>query len=327
MYQKFPVSSDDLGIRLDKWFHRNMQGLPHGLLQKNMRKGGIKVSGKKQGADYRLLEGDVIEVHPQLIEGMSAKFEDKTVKPKYTESEAKDFLRTVIYEDENIIAINKPSGLATQGGSGIKLSVDDLLPLLAQNGTRPKLVHRLDKETSGVLLLARTAKVAARLAEVFKGRMVEKKYLAVVLGVPPKHEGIIESKLEKLAGYRGYEQMVESEDGKYSKSHYRVRDKMGTSIAMLELTPSTGRTHQLRVHAASLGCPIVGDDKYGDADSERILKQMGIEPRLHLHAHEISFDSTVLQHSSTGRNARTIRITAPLTGHMKRTVKELGFEG
>ena len=244
------VSDEDDGIRLDRWFQRHAPGVGQGELQKALRKKLVKLDGKKVEASSRVGAGQELKVAPFLL------VDSKLVRPKktftLTDRMVEETRRWVLYEDKDIIAINKPAGLATQGGSGVKDHLDGrLVALKGDYPTPPKLVHRLDKDTSGVLVLGRTAKVAARLADLFRHRDTDKTYWALIVGVPYPREGELESRMEKQDFGAGKEKMQVGE-GKKAITKYRVMDFMHNKVSWVELKPITGRTHQLRVHMTQL---------------------------------------------------------------------------
>ncbi len=275
------VSAEDSDIRLDRWFKRHFQGVSHIAVEKALRKGNIRVNGKRVQASLRLKEGDEIRVPPFKIDPIK-----KIKSPAHeiiSSGKAADMmLDSVIYTDKNIIAINKPSGLAVQGGSKISVSVDHLLHHLQfEAKEKPKLIHRLDKDTSGVLLLARNSKTAALLTKLFKDKQIKKEYLAITVGTPKPKHGVIDLPLIK-SGVE-HEKVIVSEEGQEAITHYKVLENFANSAALVSLSPLTGRTHQLRVHMQSLGTPILGDNKYG---GNKMLID-GKKVQLHLHAQSI----------------------------------------
>lgn len=309
------VKDDDHDIRLDRWFKRHYPGLPHGMLEKYLRKGLIRLEGKKASASARVQEGQVIDIRCPLEE--VAKHKVPRVLRQVSPEDVTFIQNLVLYKDANIIVINKPPDLPVQGGSKISRSVDDLLPgLLFDAKERPKLAHRLDRDTSGVLVLARNAKIAAKLAKAFAGKTIEKTYWALVNGAPLQMHGVIDAPLLK-AMYGEREQVgIDEEEGKYAKTEYRVRDALARRFAWMELRPLTGRMHQLRVHMASIGCPIVGDHKYGGSTSDG--KALGVEDILHLHARRIVIPASVL--------GKQVDVSAPLPAHMKQSFLALGLD-
>ncbi|HEY1637401.1 MAG TPA: RluA family pseudouridine synthase, partial [Rhizomicrobium sp.] len=250
-------------------------------------------------------------------EAGAASTEKSTVHKPLTDRERKEAEALVIHKDSSVLVLNKPPGLATQGGSGITKHIDGLLEHLKfGKKQKPRLVHRLDRDTSGVLVVARTVPAAAALSESLRRRDAQKIYWALTRGVPKKRSGTIKLALAKEGG-RGNEKMVgverDAEDAKHAITDYMVIDQAGQEYAWIAAKPVTGRTHQIRVHLASLGTPIVGDFKYGGAGAQAAGE---IENRLHLHARSID-----IAHPDGGR----LRVTAPLPPHMQKTWKLLGF--
>lgn len=306
------VRASDGEVRLDRWFHRYFPLLTQGALQKMLRSGQIRVDGKRVEANTRILPGQVVRV-PPMPEGQAPMAEPKPVDPR----EASALERLVIYRDDSIIAIDKPQGLAVQGGPGIAKHLDGMLDALRFGyEDRPRLVHRLDRDTTGVMVLARTPAAASKLASAFRGRHTEKTYWAIVVGRPHPLEGRISMPLAKHAGGQG-ERVVPSDarDATHAVTLFRTIDNAQKKTSWLELTPLTGRTHQLRVHCASaLNCPILGDGKYGGAAAH----PDGFGDRtLHLHARALR-----LPHPEGGM----VELAAPLPPHMKDTFTFLGFD-
>ncbi len=286
------VAEDDANIRLDRWFKRHFPTVKHGRLEKLLRTGQIRVDGHRAKGSTRLEPGQSVRV-PPLGEAV-----DAPGRQRATISEAdRGWIRLlVIHEDGDVIALNKPPGIAVQGGRKVTRHIDGLLDALAPKaGERPRLVHRLDRDTGGVLLLARRASSAAALTEAFRARDAKKTYWAIVAGAPPSDEGTIDFAIAKKAGPGGFEKMAaDLADGKDAVTDYRVLERAGRRAAWVELRPRTGRTHQLRIHCASLGTPILGDRKYGGATA--ILDGVPGGDRLALHAREIN-----IAHPSGGR--------------------------
>jgi 23S rRNA pseudouridine955/2504/2580 synthase len=302
------VMQDEADLRLDRWFKRHYPGLPFGRLAKLLRTGQVRVDGKRADPGDRLQAGAEIRVPP-----LEAGEERPKPRPAPVREEDAAILRqSVIYEDADIIAINKPAGLAVQGGTGMAKHVDAMLDALARKGERPRLVHRIDKDTSGVLLLARTAKAAAYLTKAFREGGIEKTYWALTVGIPKIAQGEIDMPVGKVGGPHG-EQMGYDEDGQKAKTLYEVLDMAGRRIAWLALRPLTGRTHQLRVHCAAIGTPILGDRKYGGPD----VMVEGFEKRLHLHARLLRFKDM---------GGRRREVAAPLPPHMEKAWKFLELE-
>ncbi len=305
------IEPDDDGIRLDRWFKRHYPALTHGLLEKLLRKGEIRLGGKRAKAADRVSAGDSLRLPPQVVHAPVA--ERPQPAPVKTSRKLED---QILYMDKHVIVLNKPPGLATQGGSGLKEHVDGMLDQLQfEKGARPKLVHRLDRDTSGVLLVARTAQAAAGLSRALAGRDASKIYWALVKGVPKPRHGFVKAALTK-EGVRGKgERMTvsEADDAKFALTEYAVMGEAGQEFAWVAARPVTGRTHQIRVHLASLGTPIVGDFKYGGVEARG---KGAIADRLHLHAHSID-----IARPDGGR----LQVTAPLPPHMQKSWALLGF--
>ncbi len=305
------VAAEEADLRLDRWFKRRFPGVTHGRLERLLRTGQVRVDGARVKAGARLSPGQRVRV-PPLGEAPPAR---TPVRPPVSAADAKRLCDAVLYRDDGIIAIDKPAGLAVQGGSGTHRHIDAMLDALRFDAAeRPRLVHRLDRDTSGVLVLARSAAVAARLSAAFRGREVRKLYWALVVGRPERDHGRIALALAKTPGARG-ERVSGGKTGKPAETSYRVVDTVGDRAAWLALAPRTGRTHQLRVHCVALGTPIAGDGKYGGAGA--FLQGVGIARKLHLHARAIVLPRP-------GRP--DLRIVAPLPGHMRETWQTLGFD-
>ena len=303
-------------MRLDRWFKQHYPGLGHGRLEKLLRTGQVRVDGRRAKAGQRLDAGQAIRVPPL---GETDQAPARLDRPALSDADARMVRSMVLYRDDDVIAVNKPAGLAVQGGAKTSRHLDGMLDALRFDAPeRPRLVHRLDRDTSGVLLLARTAPAARALTASFRGKDAAKLYWAATAGVPDRDEGIIDLALAKRAGAgrAGGEAVApDPESGQSAVTAYRVIDRAGDRAAFLALWPKTGRTHQLRVHCAAIGHPILGDGKYGGPAA--FPGGEGIAGRLHLHARRI-----VLPHPA-GRGH--IDVIAPLSAHMADTWKTLGF--
>jgi len=312
------VSGDEAGLRLDRWFQRHYPELSHGALQKLLRTGQVRLDGKRVEGKDRVEPGQTVRLPPGVTTApaSSPKLTPKAV-PTLSARDSQEIQSLVIHRDDWVIALNKPSGLAVQGGSGTDRHVDGLLDGLRFGfEERPRLVHRLDKDTSGLLLIARTGQAAKRLTASFRDRETEKLYWAVVVGAPPRADGTIDLPLAKRPGARDLETMqVDHEEGQKALTHFKVLDRAANRAALLALWPRTGRTHQLRVHCAEIGCPILGDRKYGG--EEALLSAVADSRRLHLHARRL-----VLPHPS-GKG--TLKVQAEPPAHFKRTLEAFGF--
>ncbi|MBF0560904.1 MAG: RluA family pseudouridine synthase [Alphaproteobacteria bacterium] len=310
--QIIKVTEEEGGTRLDRWFRRRFPRLGHGPLEKMVRTGQVRVDGGRVTSGQRLEPGQSVRV-PPLPEDAN---QDVSVAPRrVSERDANDLRDRVLYRDDQVIAIDKPAGLAVQGGTGTARHLDGMLDALRFGAPeRPRLVHRLDKDTSGVLLLARTAAAAALLAAAFKGREAHKIYWALVVGVPRKAQGRIRAPLAKLPGHHGERMVVDEDEGVSALTDYRVLDSAGDKVAWLELEPHTGRTHQLRAHCALIGTPILGDGKYGGGSAH--LSGADIARKVHLHARTITVPV----------KGKILRVTAPLPPHMAGSFRFFGFE-
>jgi 23S rRNA pseudouridine955/2504/2580 synthase len=312
--RQFTVSSDDDGIRLDRWFKRNLPDASFNLVSRWARTGQLRVDGKRATPGDRIEAGQVIRVPPAEPPAAAAA-KPKIERPTLSDDEIAFVNEIVIHRDPAALVVNKPPGLATQGGTKTKQHLDGLLDGLAdEKGNRPKLVHRLDKDTSGVLLLARTPRAAAFFSKSFSGRTARKVYWALVVDVPSVADGYIDLPLGKQPGTGGEKMQVDEEEGLVARTRYRIIERAGNRAAWVELQPLTGRTHQLRVHMAAIGHPIVGDGKYGGQDA---FLTGTISRKLHLHARRLRID-----HPDGG----TIDVTAELPRHFAESVANLGFD-
>ena len=309
----FTVTEEDDGIRLDRWFRRNLPDVTFGQVSRWARTGQLRLDGKRAAPGDRVEAGQSVRVPPQTEEAPAAKPQPK--REILSEDEV-DFVRSlVIEEDPAAIVVNKPPGLATQGGTKTANHLDRLLDgLVAEGAPRPKLVHRLDKDTSGALLLARTPRAAAFFSKAFSGRTARKVYWAVVIGVPSVEDGLIELPVAKQPGTGGEKMHIDEENGLPAKTRYRVIERAGNRAAGVELQPHTGRTHQLRVHMAAIGHPVLGDGKYGGQEA---FLTGAISRKLHLHARRLRID-----HPDGGR----IDVMAELPDHFAQTMASLGFD-
>jgi 23S rRNA pseudouridine955/2504/2580 synthase len=347
------VKDDEQGMRVDRWFKEHFPALPFGHLQKLLRTGQVRVDGGRVKTSTRLEAGQKVRVppiekspspsgesgrdpggsrgsgrvggtdrtgrdgrpHPEPLRGSTL---PQRGREKVSDAE---FLKSItLYEDREVLVLNKPMGLAVQGGSGTVRHVDGLLEALrTKDGVKPRLVHRLDKDTSGVLLVAKTRLAAATLAKTFRTRSARKIYWALVAGVPRPHQGRVSGFLAKGGGPGGERMRIAEhgdDDAMHAVTYYAVVDHAAQKLAWLSMKPVTGRTHQLRAHAAAIGHPIVGDDKYFDIENWELPG--GLQNRLHLLARRI-----VIPHPS-GKG--TIDVTAPLPPHMLQSWNLLGLD-
>jgi 23S rRNA pseudouridine955/2504/2580 synthase len=310
------VRPEDGVGRLDRWFKRHYPGLGHGGIEKLLRTGQIRVDGKRARAGDAIAPGQSIRVPP-----LPQTPPDAASAGGQSRTRARDvaLLRdAVLYRDEWALVIDKPAGLAVQGGTNTDRHVDALLDgLRFGSAERPRLVHRLDKDTSGVLLVARHAAAAAFFTRAFRDKTTRKIYWAVVAGLPRPERGRIDLGLAKGGGTKGGgRERVHADDagGKSAVTYYRVLDHAGGRASWVALMPVTGRTHQLRVHCAAIGTPILGDGKYGGATAQ--LPGGAAARRLHLHARSLA-----IPHPRGGM----LRVNAPSPPHMRHLCEFFGF--
>ncbi len=306
------VRAAEAGLRLDRWFQRCFPSLPHGHLQKLLRTGQIRVDGRRVKSGTRLAAGNVVRVPPLFLARSAG---EPREPPAPSALDSARLRAAVIHRDDDILAINKPPGLAVQGGSGTHWHLDGMLDALRFDAEeRPRLVHRLDRDTSGVLLLARNAAAADHLGAAFRRRKTRKLYWAIVVGLPSPDAGVIRLALRKGASEGGERVRVDAE-GKRAVTAYRVLDHAASKVAWLALMPLTGRTHQLRAHCAAIGTPILGDGKYGGARA--FLTAKDVAKRVHLHARAIEISTPA---------GKRLRLLAELPETTQSTFDYFGFE-
>jgi 23S rRNA pseudouridine955/2504/2580 synthase len=312
------IDADDDGIRIDRWFKRHYPAVTHVLLQKLLRKGEVRLDGKRADAGTRVATGQSVRLPPQVVHAKDERPEKHPLKHQSDPQKPMGSLADrILYMDKHVIVLDKPAGLATQGGSGLTRHVDGMLDSLKfEKPSRPKLVHRLDRDTSGVLLVARTAQAASGLSQSLALRDTSKVYWALVRGVPKQKHGVVKAALAK-EGARGKDERMavsEEDDAKFALTEYAVMGTAGQEFAWVAARPITGRTHQIRVHLASLGHPIVGDFKYGGTE---VRGRGDIADKLHLHARSID-----IGRPDGGR----LQVSAPLPPHMVKSWQLLGFD-
>ncbi len=342
--QTIEVSDDEANMRLDRWFKHHFPALGLSHLNKIVRKGEVRVDGKRAEGSTRLAPGNKVRVPPLQLDDVSA----PTVRRSSSSPADAKFLSSItLFEDAHLMVLNKPWGLPVQGGPGADRNIDAMLESLTdEKGQRPRLVHRIDKDTSGVLLIAKTRLMASELGEAFRARQTRKIYWAVVSGVPKPAQGRISLYLKKgpgmvgdraVADKRGASARAKSdlekvrvakhgeEDAQHSVTYYTIVDKVAPRLAWLSMRPITGRTHQLRAHAEAIGNPIIGDPKYrlnlAENDPRRTdpLRTLpsGISNKLHLLARRL-----ILPHPKGG----IVDVSAPLPEHMQQTFDLFGFD-
>ncbi len=316
------VGKDEEGLRLDRWFKIHFPDVGYTYLQKLLRSGQVRVNSRRVEAKDRLEAGQEIRVPAIVRQSPKLKAAPDGVKPASISKADRELIESMIlYEDEHVLVLNKPFGLAVQGGTGTKRHIDGLLAAMADRfGDRPRLVHRLDRDTTGVLLVAKHRDAAAKLGRVFQTRSAAKTYWALVKGVPKPPQGKVAAALVKASGPEG-DRVRKAEPGEQDKAmhattHYSVIDRVAHRAAWVSLKPVTGRQHQLRAHMALIGHPIVGDNKYGAA---HVLADSGIDAKLHLHARRL-----VLPHPFVP--GTKIDVTAPLPPHMLKSWDMLGLD-
>ena len=301
------VGEDEDNQRLDRFLQHHLKGTPFGLLQKLMRSGQIRVDSKRVKSSTRVVVGQNVRIPP---------IEKKEQAEKRINRKDAEFIRSlIIYEDETLMALNKPPGLATQGGTNINRHIDGMLDsLITKKGVRPRLVHRLDKDTSGILLLAKSSNAARELGKIFQSRHIRKIYWALTVPAPEHNQGEIRAPLKKAGGL-GNEKMIVHEEGQNATTLFDVVERAHKHLAFVAFWPRTGRTHQIRVHATHMGCPILGDGKYGGSDA--FVEGVDHVKRVHLHARSISFI-----HPQTKKQ---IEIAASLADDLQKSWKNFGF--
>jgi 23S rRNA pseudouridine955/2504/2580 synthase len=313
------VKESEADMRLDRWFRIHFPEVGYTYLQKLLRSGQVRVDSRRVQANDRLEAGSEVRV-PAIVR--RPKIEPPSVKAAHGISKVDREMieKMILYEDDDVIVLNKPFGLAVQGGSGTTRHIDGMLAGMADRfGDRPRLVHRLDRDTTGVLLVAKTREAASKLGRIFQTRSAAKTYWALINGVPKPSQGRIEAALIKASGPDG-DRVRKSEPGEqkealHATTHYSVIDRVGSKAAWVSLKPVTGRQHQLRAHMHLIGHPITGDNKY---EGDKAMPAENMDQKLHLHARRL-----VIPHP---RLPKKIDVTAPLPDHMKRTWTLLGLD-
>jgi 23S rRNA pseudouridine955/2504/2580 synthase len=308
----FTVKEDEDGQRLDRWLKQNLPRTPYALLQKMVRTGQVRIDGKRAKTDTRLVMGQDIRIPPA---------EERTEKLTTFDSKPNDkqFLEAItLYDDGEILILNKPYGLPVQGGPNIRRHIDGMLNVMHNlKGVRPRLVHRLDRDTSGILICARSLRMTQMLTKIFEQHTIRKVYWALVSPSPALKSGEVNAALIKGEGARKEAMVIDDKNGKSSRTLYRVIEKSGKEAAFVTFWPRTGRMHQIRVHAADgLGCPILGDEKYRGMSP--LIDEKGLDGRLHLHAARIVFE-----HPS---KKVLMDIKAPLPPELVKSWKAFGFD-
>jgi 23S rRNA pseudouridine955/2504/2580 synthase len=313
--QNFTVTADETGMRVDRFLEARFPGLSFSHIQRIIRKGELRVNGKRAQPKQRLESGQAVRIPPLRLDQSATKKVGSAADVK-----TREFFKSItLYEDADVLVLDKPMGLAVQGGSGTTRHLDGMLDALrSADGQRPRLVHRLDKDTAGCLLVAKTRFAASALARIFRSRSARKIYWALVAGVPKPRQGRISTFLAKEeredASFMRVAKHGE-EGASHAVTYYAVVDTAARQLAWLSLKPVTGRTHQLRAHMAHIGHPIVGDPKYFSKENWELPG--GMQNRLHLLARRI-----VVPHPRGGN----IDVTAPLPPHMRQSWSLLGLD-
>lgn len=306
------IKDDDDGQRLDRFLKKAFPTLTFGQSQKLIRKGQIRINGKRAKSDSRLVKGDELRLPPSL-----QNIDDTKPKIQFSQKD-RDFIESItLFEDEHVLAVNKPAGLAVQGGTKTKRHIDGMLNSYIKKGVKPRLTHRLDRDTSGVLILAKSAEAARELTHQFQSKHVKKTYWAITTPAPIERDGIIDAPIGKspIRGDGGEMMCHDQEKGKKAITEFEIIEQAGKQAAFVAFYPQTGRTHQIRVHAQIIGAPLLGDKKYNPTPFP--FGQDGLHDGLHLHAREISFKHPIKNNDLT--------INAPLPNNFLKSWKSLGF--
>lgn len=313
------IKEGEADMRLDRWFRMHYPEVGYTYLQKLLRSGQIRINSKRAQANDRLEAGAELRV-PMAVRQPKKAAPSLKAPLGVSKGDRDAIEKMILFEDDDVLVLNKPYGLAVQGGSGTTRHIDGMLAGMADRfGDRPRLVHRLDRDTTGVLLVAKTRDAAARLGKIFQTRSAAKTYWALVNGVPKPHQGRIEAALIKASGPDG-DRVRKSEAGEqdgamHATTHYSVIDRVANKAAWVSLKPVTGRQHQLRAHMHLIGHPITGDNKY---EGDKTMPAENMDMKLHLHARRL-----VIPHP---RSTKKIDVTAPMPDHMKRTWSLLGLD-
>ena len=311
--QLITIKDDDNGQRIDRWLKKQLPKVPYALIQKMVRTGQIRINGKRAKTDTRLSLNDSIRIPP-----VETKSGPSVFIPK---DDDESFLKKItLYDDGEILLLNKPYGLPVQGGPNITRHIDGMLgALINKKGVKPRLIHRLDRDTSGILACGRSLKITQMLGTLFESRDIKKVYYALVSPIPAQTQGVIDGAIIKgTKGDRKEAVIIDNENGKASRTMYHViEENKALNIAWVAFWPRTGRMHQIRVHTADiLGCPILGDEKYNGLSP--ILDELELSHRLHLHAAHLIF-----RHPTTGE---LLKISAPLPDDIKTSFIKCGFD-
>ena len=316
------VLPQEADLRLDRWFKIHFPDIGYVYLQKLLRSGQVRVDGKRVEANARLTVDAEIRVPKVARDKPKTVYDASTPPPgpNITNADRALIESMILFEDEHVLVLNKPFGIAVQGGTGTKRHLDGMLAAMAERfGERPRLVHRLDRDTTGVLMVAKHRAAASKLGRIFQTRSAAKTYWALVRGVPAPRQGRIEAALVKAATPEG-DRVRKARPGEqaqamHATTHYSVIERVAQKASWVSLKPVTGRQHQLRAHMAMIKHPIIGDNKY-EGDTTELAA--AVEQKLHLHARRL-----VMPHPMGGTK---IDVTAPLPPHMLITWEQLGLD-
>ena len=305
--QFLTISDDEAGQRIDNYLLSKLKGVPKSLIYRIVRKGEVRINKGRVKPEYKLQVGDVLRIPPvRISEKEQPQISNKLNKVNQLENQ-------IIFEDDYLLAINKPSGIAVHGGSGLSFGVIEALRVLRPEARFLELVHRLDRDTSGILLIAKKRSVLRHLHEQLRIKTIQKDYLALVRGQWQSHCKVVQAPLLKNELSGGERIVRVSEQGKPSETRFSIEERY-IAATLIKASPITGRTHQIRVHTQYAGHPIALDDKYGDAEFDRQMRELGLD-RLFLHAFSLCFE-----HPKTGE---TLRLNAPLDDKMKNILQKL----
>ena len=305
--QFLTISDDEAGQRIDNYLLNKLKGVPKSLIYRIVRKGEVRINKGRIKPEYKLQAGDILRIPPvRISEKEQPQISNKLNKVNQLENQ-------IIFEDDYLLAINKPSGIAVHGGSGLSFGVIEALRALRPEARFLELVHRLDRDTSGILLIAKKRSVLRHLHEKLRIKTIQKDYLALVRGQWQSHCKVVQAPLLKNELSGGERIVRVSEQGKPSETRFSIEERY-IAATLIKASPITGRTHQIRVHTQYAGHPIALDDKYGDAEFDRQMRELGLD-RLFLHAFSLCFE-----HPKTGE---TLRLNAPLDGKMKNILQKL----
>ena len=305
--QFLTISDDEAGQRIDNYLLSKLKGVPKSLIYRIVRKGEVRINKGRVKPEYKLQAGDILRIPPvRISEKEQPQISNKLNKVNQLENQ-------IIFEDDYLLAINKPSGIAVHGGSGLSFGVIEALRALRPEARFLELVHRLDRDTSGILLIAKKRSVLRHLHEQLRIKTIQKDYLALVRGQWQSHCKVVQAPLLKNELSGGERIVRVSEQGKPSETRFSIEERY-IAATLIKASPITGRTHQIRVHTQYAGHPIALDDKYGDAEFDLQMRELGLD-RLFLHASCLCF-----VHPKTGE---TLRLNAPLDGKMKNILQKL----